>query len=153
DKLVQQRLCKLRFICLVVSETTVTQQVNEYVSFVFLTIFYCHIDGVHYRFSIVTIHVEYWRRRDFRYVSTICSRTCIFIVCRETYLVVDYNMDSTTCFVAIQLRHLCHFVYHPLTCNSRVPVNKDRCYLRRVSVVFHVDLRTYHTFHHRIYSL
>ncbi|MNV21672.1 hypothetical protein D3C71_1126140 [compost metagenome] len=71
NNIVQIRLCELRFITFVVTIFTVTQQIDEDITVEFLTVFHRDFNRLDHSLNIVSVYVEYGRKRCFRNVRTI----------------------------------------------------------------------------------
>src|SRR5690606_4978087 len=104
DHLVHHWLSCSWLIRFVMTTTTVTEHVDDYVFTESMTEVMCELSNKQYSFRIITIYMEDRRLNHFRDVSTVFCRTRITWVRRgKTNLVVHDNMNSTTYGVTTRL--------------------------------------------------
>ncbi len=122
---VQLRLREHRLIAFVVSVFSVAQQINVNVPIPALAVCKRNSHHLHDCFRIVRIDME---REGLSHLTHICAinrASSVQIIGGKTNLVVDHDVDGPTCMVAVQLRHLGHFVYYTLTGHRRITVNQN----------------------------
>src|SRR3546814_17112858 len=93
-----------------------------------LPVFHCHLDRMHQRFGIVPVHMKYRRKSHLRNISTIRTGTAIPEVGGKTNLIIDYQVNGTTCAIPFQLSHLNHLINNTLPGNGGITLyeNRDR---------------------------
>ena len=124
--LVQLRLCEHGFVAFVVAVFAVSQQVDVDVLVPPLAVGQGDAHDLNHGFRLVRIDVEYERLGHLADIRAVNRAPSVQVVRREAYLVVDYDVNSSSRAVAVELGHLRHLVHDALARNGRIPVDEDR---------------------------
>jgi len=90
------RLSEFRFVKLVMSITTITNNINENILMKSLSVFYCEFAYSVDRFWIISIDMNNWGIKCFSNITAVERTSSINRISRETNLVIDNHMDSTS---------------------------------------------------------
>ena len=153
NRLVQQRLGEAGLVALVVAVLAVAEQVNKYVASEVLAVFHREAHGVHHRFYVVAVHVQYRSQYHLGHVGRIGRGTRVEVVGGESDLVVDDEVNGSTSAVAVEALHLHDFVDNALAGHCGVTVDVNRKHLRSVHSVVGVALSAGDALNHRVHGL
>ena len=103
DDVIQLRLCETRLITLIVTILAIREQVDEDIDVEHLTELKCQLRYIDHCLNVITIHVEHWRLCHLGNVGTVSTGAPLQIARGESNLVVDHDVDGSTCLVALQL--------------------------------------------------
>ena len=83
---------------------------------------------------IITIDVKNGRFDDLGYVSTVATRTRVRRIGSETNLIINDQVDSAPCAVALELRKVKYLGHDALASDGCISVNKNGQHLLSVEV-------------------
>ena len=139
NSFVKQGLCETGLVSLIVPVFPVTQNIDKHIGMKLLPEIHCQLNCINQGFHIVAVHVEYRRTGYFGHIGTVCTRAGIEIISGKSHLVIDDQVDSSPCFVTIELRHLNHFVYHTLRSNGSVAVDHNRSNFVKIAMMGRIN--------------
>src|SRR5438105_6397165 len=114
DRAIHQRLGEGGFIALVVSEAAIAEHVHDDIFVEQLAELDRDASAMHYRFRIVTVHVQNWRLYHQRNIRRIGRRTRISGGGGESDLVIDDKMHRAAGPETLGTRHGETFRHHAL---------------------------------------
>ena len=131
DEVVHERLRHGRVVALVVSATTVTDEVDHNIVLKRLTIPNGKFGNADDGFGVVAVDVENRGLHRFRDVGGVEGCPCVSRESREPDLVVDDHVNCSAGAVAAQLAHLQGLDDDTLARHCRVSVDEDRQHRKR----------------------
>src|SRR5690606_3564586 len=88
--------------------------------------------GMHNRFGIVRINVQYWTQCYFCHIRAVGRTTRIQIIGGKTDLIINNYMYGPIGLITVQTRHLNYFIYNTLACNGSIPMYYDGQHLGEI---------------------
>jgi hypoxanthine phosphoribosyltransferase len=86
----------------------------------------CKQHGMHHRFGVICVDVQDWRKRYFRDIRAISRGTRIEVIRGKTNLIVDDQVDGSSGFIAVELRHLDDLIDNALSGDGGITVHGNR---------------------------
>src|SRR5262245_48754992 len=114
DQCIEVRLREFRVIPLIMSVTTITYHIDEYIRVELLAVFGCNLCAFYNSLGIVAIHMKNRSLDRGGEGSTIVGTARIVEISSEANLIIDHKMYSSTCVIPFEIRHLQYFIYDPL---------------------------------------
>src|SRR5690606_16979802 len=153
DHFIHQRLGSRRFVGLVVAATAITYQIDYHVLLELITVIHSQLGYEQNCVWIIAIDVEDRAFNHLGHVGAVLSRTGIFpLTGGKADLVVDNDVQCSTCAVSTGLGHLEGFHHNALAGESRITMDYDRNNLVAITIFTPVLTRTYGTLNHWRYN-
>ena len=125
DLFVHEWLCETWLIELVVTHLSVTDQVDDDVMFIYLTILCGNLENIVDVFHAVGIDVEDWGVNGLGEIGSVHSTSTLDWNGSETDLIVDNDVNRTTNRVIVQVLHLHGFINHALSGEGCVTMDQE----------------------------
>jgi len=94
--LIHMRLSEFRFVKLIMTVSTITNNINENIFMELLSVFYWEFANSVDSFWIISIYMNNRGIKCFSYITAVKRASSINRIRRETNLIIDNHMDSTS---------------------------------------------------------
>lgn len=132
-------------ILLVMAISPISNNIDKYILFEFLTISNCKFNNPIDKFWLICVDMNDGSLNRFCNVCAVKACSSFSRSSCETDLIVCYNMNGSIDIVMIQITHLKALENYTLTCNSSVSMNQNtqNIFLRLFSILNSLNMSHY----------
>lgn len=104
--LVHLGLCEKGLVLLVVSESSVTDDIDENVLFELLSVLYSNLHATVQKVRFISIDMNDWCSNNLSYLCAVVRWSSLPRVCCKSYLIIHNNMDDASCCIVNEILQL-----------------------------------------------